>query len=57
MHHHDYVHGDTRPQNILVVGEMKLSDPTNNIMFKSMSFLGKQQQTTSSNTGHVCACN
>ena len=26
---------------------MKLCDPTNNVMFKSMSFLGKQQQTTS----------
>ena len=30
--------------------EMKFSDPTNNVKFKSMSFLGKQQQTTSSNT-------
>ena len=30
--------------------EMKFSDPTNNVKFKCMSFLGKQQQTTSSNT-------
>ena len=33
-----------------LVDEMKLCDPTNNVMFKSMSFLEKQQQTTSSNT-------
>ena len=31
-------------------GEMKLCDLTNNIMFKSMSFLGKQEEATSSNT-------
>ena len=35
--------------------EMKLRDQTNNVMFKSMSFLGKQQQTDPSNTLKVNA--
>ena len=29
--------------NMKLGGEMKLCDPTNNVMFKTMSFLGKQQ--------------
>ena len=42
-------------ENMKLGREMKLCDPMNNVMFKSMSFLGKQQQTTLSNKG-TCMC-
>ena len=40
----------TAPTNVKLGRDMKFCDPMNNVKFKTMSFLGKQQQPTSSTT-------